>query len=304
MMRRDVCAAGVAALVGVAATACGETARDSGVIDRGDVGGSASIPGGTAGTVQGRAGSSGTAGSVAASGGAAPSGLGGGGGVPAAGGSSGTVACPSADSSGTASFQFGIDPPPEGGATEPDMSEGQWQCTIRAPELENSLMILYLDCDDQDPSTDLVAVRLSVDANPEPSWSQFSAGTEVTYAWRATTHGWGYYWWARLDHPDGTPLLIAYLTGSTFELERLQPFDATVVDSVCPVVEESCFTVEYQRLDLALGGSLPISLFEYSHARLGDYLVWTSRFEAHFDIMCTDQWPFDYGVGIILDPQA
>jgi len=304
MMRRGGFAAGVAALAGMVAAACGETTRDSGATGRGDAGGNASTPAGAAGTVQNRAGSGGTAGGGEAGGGAAPGGVGGIAGAPAAGGSAGGVACPSETDTGTASFRFGIDPLPEGGTSEPDMSQGDWQCTIRAPELENSLMILYLDCDDQDPSTDLVAVQLSVDANPEPSWSEFGAGTEVTYAWRATTHGWGYYWWARLDRPDGTPLLIAYLTGSTFEPERLQPFDAAAVAGVCPPVAESCFTVEHQRLDLRFNSSPPLSLFEYSHARLGDYLVWTSRFEAHSDIMCTDQRSFDYGVGLILDPSA
>jgi hypothetical protein len=285
-------------LLAASAPACGQITRDSG---RGVPPGSAgrgSLPGGAGGLVVAGAAGAGMAG-----------GAGGVAGTPriTAGGeagAAGVAACPDPDAPRSASFQFQLDPLPETGSSEPDISEGEWGCVIRAPEFENATMVLYLDCDAQMDSFDPIRFTLAITASPNPSWTEFAAGTSVIYSWRATTHGWGYYWWARLARPDGVPLLIAYLTGSEFESERLLPFTADVVSGLCPFVEESCFRVEHQALQINDSDSGPIHLFEYFTARLGDYRVWVSRFEAHPEIYCTDQWPFDYGVGIILDPEG
>ena len=93
------------------------------------------------------------------------------------------------------------------------IAEGEWDCTLRATEYEGVLMILYLDCTDGGVEVAAERTTIGIEANPNPSWREFAAGLAVTYSWRVTTHGWGYYWWARLARDDGAVLLNAYLTG-------------------------------------------------------------------------------------------
>ena len=241
-----------ASLGGNAAAAGQSGAAGASLTSRGAVAGQAGAVGGAVGGTAAAAGSS-------------------------AGGAAGASACPDPAADSTGSFDFRISPLPEDGSYEELIAEGEWACAIRAPELKNALMVLHLDCEDAGVVVEQELARIAVGVSPNPTWSEFPAGLAVTYSWRVTTHPWGYYWWGRLTRSDGVILLNGYVTGSAFEPERLLPIEAKLVAGICPLKGVGCGQHHREAVDLSYSGGEPIRLFNYSAARVGEYLLYTGR---------------------------
>jgi len=295
---------GAAGVLAATALACGQTDSDSASNARSSDGDAGTTSGGTSGASGSDPGGSSGSGASDA-GGASGSGGSSGAGGATSGGAAGAAAgggCPVPGESRNVNFSFSVDPvvDPYGDST---ISEGMYPCVIVVPEYENDTMVLHLECDQMMDTSELLPFGIAVSADPDPSWGEFEAGTRVEFRWRVDTHGWRLYRWVSLVEADSqAPLLIAYVTGSEFEPERLEPFAAELVTDQCPALQQTCYRAEPQALALRDSDSNSLTLFPRTTGWLGDYHVWVSVFEARSDFECTDIPPREYSVGILLEP--